>query len=68
MKTLILKPKKEGVHTIAGLLFDSRTKQELLVMAKEYGAICEALKYATAYNIAEKITKSKDLTITIKHQ
>ena len=67
-KTLILKPNPSNSYSIAGILFDSLTKRELLAMAKEYGAICDALKYSTAYNIAEKITASKDLTITIKHK
>jgi len=68
MKTLTLKPKSMLVTTMAGVLYDSLTKRQLLTMAKEYGVICDALKYETAWNIAFKITESQNLTITIKHK
>jgi hypothetical protein len=68
MKTLILKPKLQTPYALATILAASFTKRELLAMAKQYGAICDAIKSATAWNIAEKIAEKKDLTITIKHK
>lgn len=68
MKTLILKPKEAMPASLAYVLVASKTKRELLALAKEYGVICDALKYETAWNIASKIVTSENLTITIKHK
>ena len=56
-----------NVEVLTEILYQTKTKLELLAIAKATGVSCDAVKYATAANIAKAVQKADgeaNITIT----